>query len=70
MSKGLALWFACSSIALLTAMAISISLNAWLALLFGLLSFFNMGFGFIMKAKLRRREEAKLNAGASSASQR
>ncbi|WP_028546848.1 DUF5325 family protein [Paenibacillus taiwanensis] len=58
MSKGLSLWFACSSIALLMATAIAISYNAWLAILFGLLSIFNMGAGFIVKARLRRKEQA------------
>ncbi|MGZ9585386.1 hypothetical protein [Paenibacillus marinisediminis] len=56
MNKGLALWFACSSIALLMATAIAITSSAWLAILFGVLSILNMGLGFVVKARLRRRE--------------
>ncbi|UHA75878.1 hypothetical protein KIK04_06050 [Paenibacillus sp. 481] len=59
MSKGLALWFACSTIVLLTALSITISHNGWLALLFGVLAFCNTGFGFAVKAKQRRRAEAQ-----------
>lgn len=62
MNKGLSLWFAFSSIALLMATAITISDHGWWALLFAVLSILNMGFGFILKARLRRRE-------ASTASQ-
>ncbi|MDQ0496309.1 MULTISPECIES: hypothetical protein [Paenibacillus] len=54
MSKGLSLWFAVSSIALLTAAAISISYSAWLAILLGFLSVGNIGWGFVIKARLRR----------------
>lgn len=58
MNKGLSLWFACSSIALLMATAITLTNHGWLALLFAVLSILNMGFGFIVKARLRRREES------------
>ncbi|MNC10200.1 hypothetical protein D3C76_17760 [compost metagenome] len=59
MGKGLSLWFACSSILLLTAASISISSNIWLALLLGVLCILNIGWGFIVKARLRRKAEAK-----------
>ncbi|TQR42236.1 DUF5325 family protein [Paenibacillus popilliae] len=59
MNKWLSLWFACSSIALLIATAISISQSVWLALLFTILTIVNMGCGFIVKAKLRRRSLAQ-----------
>jgi len=62
MHKGLALWFSCSSIALLTAATISISHSIWLVLLFGVLTILNIGFGFIMKARLRRREEQSVSS--------
>ncbi|WP_196233365.1 hypothetical protein [Paenibacillus polymyxa] len=54
MSKGLSLWFAVSSIVLLTAAAISISYSAWLSILLGLLSVGNIGWGFVVKARQRR----------------
>ncbi|WP_141694969.1 hypothetical protein [Paenibacillus kribbensis] len=54
MSKGLSLWFAVSSIVLLTAAAISISYSAWLAILLGLFSVGNIGWGFVVKARQRR----------------
>lgn len=57
MGKGLSLWFATSSILLLTAASISISFNIWLALLLGTLCVFNIGWGFILKARLRRKAE-------------
>ncbi|OKP99821.1 hypothetical protein [Paenibacillus sp. P46E] len=59
MGKGLSLWFACSSILLLTAASISISTNIWLALLLGVLCIANIGWGFILKARLRRKAETK-----------
>ena len=60
MGKGLSLWFACSSILILTAASISISYNIWLALLLGALCVLNIGWGFIIKARLRRKAESKL----------
>lgn len=59
MGKGLSLWFACSSILILTAASISISYNIWLALLLGALCVLNIGWGFIIKARLRRKAERK-----------
>ncbi|MNN78514.1 hypothetical protein D3C81_1950750 [compost metagenome] len=55
MGKGLSLWFATSSILILTAASICISYNIWLALLLGVLCISNIGWGFILKAKLRRK---------------
>ncbi|MBR2568455.1 MAG: hypothetical protein IKE34_04635 [Paenibacillus sp.] len=66
MSKGLSLWFACSSVALLMVTAISMSYSAWLAILFGILSILNMGAGFIVKARRRRAEEGSAASSASS----
>lgn len=54
MSKGLSLWFSISSIILLTAAAISISYSAFIAIAFAILSVFNIGWGFMIKAKKRR----------------
>lgn len=54
MNKGLSLWFAVSSIVLLAAAAIFITHNAWIAAGLGLLAIFNIGWGFIIKAKKRR----------------
>ncbi|GKU80361.1 hypothetical protein [Paenibacillus sp. L3-i20] len=60
MSKPLSLFFASLSILFMSATAISISHSGWLVLLFGLLSFFSVGAGFITKARLRRKnQEAK-----------
>lgn len=53
MSKGLSLWFAISSIILLSAAAISISYNAFMAIGLGILAVCNIGWGFIIKAKRR-----------------
>lgn len=60
MGKGLSLTFAVSSIALLTAASISISHNIVQALSLGLLCVLNIGFGFILKARIRRKAERKL----------
>lgn len=49
MGKGLSLWFACSSILMLTAASISISFNIWLALLLGVLCVLNIGWGLFSK---------------------
>ncbi|MBE7682779.1 MULTISPECIES: hypothetical protein [Paenibacillus] len=56
MSKGLSLWFAFSSIVLLTVSAISISYNGWLASLLFILSIANIGWGFVIRAKKERQE--------------
>lgn len=58
MSKGLSLWFACSSILILTAASMAISYNIWIALLLGLICVMNIGWGFIVKARIRRKQEA------------
>ncbi|AJS60079.1 hypothetical protein [Paenibacillus sp. IHBB 10380] len=54
MSKVLSIWFSVSSILLLAASAIAISHYAWLALLLAVLAIFNIGWGFIIKAKHRK----------------
>ncbi|RIX53060.1 hypothetical protein D3P08_10450 [Paenibacillus nanensis] len=58
MSKSLSLFFATLSVLFMSATAISISHNGWLVALFGLLSLFSIGAGFITKARLRKRKEA------------
>ncbi|MBH5319185.1 DUF2244 domain-containing protein [Paenibacillus sp. GSMTC-2017] len=57
MSKSLSIFFASLSILFMSATAISISHNGWLVLLFSLLSLFSVGAGFIVKARLRRKNE-------------
>ncbi|ANY65271.1 hypothetical protein SAMN04487969_12434 [Paenibacillus algorifonticola] len=54
MSKPLSLLFAVVAVLLMSATAISMSYNAWLALLFAVLTLFSIGAGFIVKARLRR----------------
>ncbi|RCW47649.1 DUF5325 family protein [Paenibacillus prosopidis] len=57
MSKPLSLFFSVLSIIFMSAMAISISHNAWFVLLFGLLTLFTIGAGFIVRARLRRKKQ-------------
>ncbi|GLX65952.1 DUF5325 family protein [Paenibacillus glycanilyticus] len=59
MSKPLSLLFAVVSVLLMCATAISMSFSAWLAVLFGILTLVSIGGGFIVKARLRRRNENK-----------
>lgn len=54
MSKGLSLWFAFSSIILLTVSAIMISYSGWFAALLFVLSIANIGWGFVIRAKERQ----------------
>lgn len=54
MNKALSLWFAVSSIVLLAVSAIFISYNGWIASLIGVIAIFNIGWGFIIKAKQNR----------------
>jgi len=54
MGKGLSLWFACSSILILTAASIAISFNVWIALLLGAVCILNIGWGFTIKARRRK----------------
>ncbi|WP_310551644.1 hypothetical protein [Paenibacillus glufosinatiresistens] len=54
MGKGLSLWFAVSSIALLTAASIALAYSIWAALLLGAVCILNIGWGFIIKARRRR----------------
>jgi hypothetical protein len=56
MNKGLALLFAVVATLLLAAISYALSLgNVWLVLLFSILSIGFIGFGFIVKAKQRKR---------------
>lgn len=57
MSKSLSLFFAVLSVLFMSATAISIAHNGWLVLLFSLLFLFSTGTGFIVKARLRRKNE-------------
>lgn len=59
MSKSLSMFFAVLSILFMSAMAISISYSGWYVLLFGLLTLFSIGTGFIVKARLRRKNEER-----------
>ncbi|WP_145405408.1 hypothetical protein [Paenibacillus xylanexedens] len=65
MSKGLSLWFAFSSIVLLTVTAITISYNGWLATLLFVLSMANIVWGFIIRAKKERQEAHSASESAS-----
>lgn len=60
MSKGLSLWFAFSSIILLTVSAIMISYSGWFAALLFVLSIANIGWGFVIRAKKNVRKFARL----------
>ncbi|MEJ8303750.1 hypothetical protein [Saccharibacillus sacchari] len=55
MNKGLALWFAVSSMALVTLSAILINESAWLALGVGLVAVLNIGWGFVTKVRIQRK---------------
>ncbi|MBP1992049.1 DUF5325 family protein [Paenibacillus eucommiae] len=56
MSKPLALLFACVGILLLSAISLFMSLKMpWLALLSSLVALGFIGYGFVLKAKLRRK---------------
>ncbi|WP_162341377.1 DUF5325 family protein [Paenibacillus paridis] len=57
MSKPLSLFFSVLAILFMSAMAVSISYSGWLVLLFGSLSLFTIGAGFIVKARLRRKKQ-------------
>jgi hypothetical protein len=65
MSKGLSLWFAFSSIVLLTITAISISYNGWLAALLFVLSMANIVWGFVIRSKKERLEARSASESAS-----
>ncbi|REE92870.1 hypothetical protein A8990_103177 [Paenibacillus taihuensis] len=55
MSKPMSLFFAVLSVLLMCATAISISYSGWLTVLFFLLTICSIGAGFIVKARMRRR---------------
>ncbi|PWW07503.1 hypothetical protein DFQ01_102400 [Paenibacillus cellulosilyticus] len=59
MSKMLSLWFALSSTILMGATAVMISHNGWIAVLLALVTVCNVGFGFVVKARARRRSEGQ-----------
>lgn len=59
MSKMLSLWFAVSSTLLMVATAVMISHNGWIAILLALVTICNVGFGFVVKARARRRKEGQ-----------
>lgn len=65
MSKGLSLWFAFSSIVLLTVTAIAMSYSGWLAALGFILSMGNIGWGFVIRAKKERRDLQTSTGSAS-----
>ncbi|WP_168735484.1 DUF5325 family protein [Cohnella fermenti] len=54
MNKSLGLLFAVTSMVWMTATAISLDYNGWLALLFFVLCILNIGAGFMVKARLRK----------------
>ncbi len=55
MNKGLALWFAVSSMALVTLSAILINESAWLALGVFVVATLNIGWGFATKVRIQRK---------------
>ncbi|MBE1444409.1 MULTISPECIES: DUF5325 family protein [unclassified Paenibacillus] len=56
MNKGLALFFAIVGALLLACISLGLSLgNIWLVILFTVLSVGFIGFGFVVKARMRRR---------------
>lgn len=57
MPKSLSLAFALLAVGFMSATAVSLSHNAWLALLFFFLTLFNIVLGFVVKAKYRNRKE-------------
>jgi len=54
-SKTLSLLFAVLSVIGMLATGFSIGFNVWLALLFGVVTLAVTGFGFVLKAKLRKK---------------
>lgn len=58
MSKPLSLMFAVLVTLLMSATAISISHSGWLVLLFTILTLLTTGAGFIVKARLRRKQQS------------
>ena len=57
MPKWLSLFFAAFSVLLMTATAIAIPHSGWLAALFFLLSMTSITIGFIVGAKMKRRNQ-------------
>lgn len=58
MNKSLGLLFAVTSIIWMTLCAISLNYNGWLAALFFVLCMANIGLGFSVKARIRRKSQA------------
>ncbi|MNZ80769.1 hypothetical protein D3C78_994150 [compost metagenome] len=56
MSKTLSLLFSVTAIIFMSAMSIAISHSGWLVLLFGLLTLLTIGAGFIVRARLRKKQ--------------
>lgn len=54
MTKSMSLFFAILSVLLMSATAIAISYNGWVAVLFFLLTLCSIGAGFVVKARMRR----------------
>ncbi|MBP3962305.1 MULTISPECIES: DUF5325 family protein [Paenibacillus] len=57
MSKPMALFFAIFSVLLMSATAISISYNGWVAVLMFILTICSIGAGFVVNAKMKRRKQ-------------
>jgi len=57
MSKSLSLTFALISTVLMAATAVMISFNLWLTLLLAIVTVGFIGFTFVLKARLRRKQE-------------
>ncbi|MFD0715248.1 hypothetical protein [Paenibacillus sp. GCM10027626] len=57
MPKSLSLFFAVFSVILMVATAIAIAHNGWLAALFFVLTMVNITIGFIVGAKMKRRNQ-------------
>ncbi|MEN1990305.1 hypothetical protein [Paenibacillus hubeiensis] len=64
MSKGLSLWFAFSSIVLLTVTAITMSYSGWLAALLFVASIGNIGWGFVIRAQKERQSLGSPNSAS------
>lgn len=57
MPKSLALFFAVFSVLLMSATAIAISYNGWIAALLFVLMIGSIGLGFVVSAKIKRRKQ-------------
>ncbi|GGD75431.1 DUF5325 family protein [Paenibacillus nasutitermitis] len=57
MPKSIALFFAVFSVLLMSATAIAISYNGWIAALLFVLMICSIGLGFVVSAKMKRRKQ-------------